>query len=354
MSSRKRARPHEYELGHSDRELKRPRLQARLVDPLTRQFFADAGLKPGMRVLDVGSGGGDTALLAEEVVGAKGEIVGVDQSPAAVAAAENRIAAAGKRNISFRHGELDRLELGETFADAAVGRYVLMFNPDPAAMLRSVARLVRAGGPIVFHETDWNGIRSNPAAPIYDECHAWIVRTFKRLGTNPYMGHELHAAFVRAALPPPTMELSALIQGPTEQIAYVEMIAELAITMAPAMEKEGIVAPGEIDPAILSATNARGSRTARECRNRTLRDWRLVAQAVRPRRDKILGDPLSANEPRPRPGRARAYKRFIRRRRHRGAPHESRRIGLQARRLAPAFRGLGRRLSASSALRGVA
>ena len=71
------------------------------------------------------------------------------------------------------------------------------------------------------------------------------------------------------------------------------MIAELAITMAPAMEKEGIVAPGEIDPAILSATNARGSRTARECRNRTLRDWRLVAQAVRPRRDKILGDPLS-------------------------------------------------------------
>ena len=45
------------------------------------------------------------------------------------------------------------------------------------------------------------------------------------------------------------MELRALIQGPTEQIAYFEMIAELAITMAPAMEKEGIVAPGEIDAA---------------------------------------------------------------------------------------------------------
>jgi ubiquinone/menaquinone biosynthesis C-methylase UbiE len=88
-----------------------------------------------MRVLDVGSGGGDTALLSEEVVGAEGEVVGVDQSPAAAAAAaaaaEKRIAAAGKRNISFRHGDLDRLELGEPF-DAAVGRYVLMFNPDPA------------------------------------------------------------------------------------------------------------------------------------------------------------------------------------------------------------------------------
>ena len=65
----------------------------------------------------------------------------------------------------------------------------------------------------------------------------------------PTLGHDLHAAFVRAALPPPTMEMSALIQGPTEQIAYVEMIAGFAITMAPAMEKEGIVAPAVIDPA---------------------------------------------------------------------------------------------------------
>ena len=115
MSSRKRARAHEYELGHSDRELKRLRLQARLVDPLTQQFFANAGLKPGMRVLDIGSGGGDTALLAEAIVGAEGEVVGVDQSPAAVAAAEKRIAAAGKRNISFRHGDLDRVRTRRAF-----------------------------------------------------------------------------------------------------------------------------------------------------------------------------------------------------------------------------------------------
>ena len=72
MRGRKRARAHEYQLGHSDRELKRLRLQARLVDPLTRQFFANTGLKPGMRVLDVGSGGGDTALLAEAIVRRRG------------------------------------------------------------------------------------------------------------------------------------------------------------------------------------------------------------------------------------------------------------------------------------------
>ena len=138
------ARAHKYELGHSDRELKRLRLQAKLIDPFTRQFYRDAGLEQGMRVLDVGSGGGDAALLAAELVGDRGEVVGVDTAPAAVSAAQARIKALERRNISFRHGDLDRLEFSETF-DAAVGRYVLMFNRDPAAMLKSVARFVRPG-----------------------------------------------------------------------------------------------------------------------------------------------------------------------------------------------------------------
>jgi len=54
----------EYECGHSDRELKRLATQAQLIDPVTRRFFVDAGLKPGMRLLDVGSGawGSETAM----------------------------------------------------------------------------------------------------------------------------------------------------------------------------------------------------------------------------------------------------------------------------------------------------
>jgi hypothetical protein len=50
-SQRERARTHEYELGHSDRELKRLATQAELVDPFTREFFREGGLALGMRVL---------------------------------------------------------------------------------------------------------------------------------------------------------------------------------------------------------------------------------------------------------------------------------------------------------------
>src|SRR6266513_4858996 len=79
-----------YALGHSDRELDRLAVQARLVDPITRGFFRDAGIVAGMRVLDVGSGAGDVAFLAADLVGAKGEVVGTDRSGAALAKARQR------------------------------------------------------------------------------------------------------------------------------------------------------------------------------------------------------------------------------------------------------------------------
>ena len=46
-----------YALGHSEEELERLKEQARLIDPITRRFFAEDGIGPGMRVLDVGCGG---------------------------------------------------------------------------------------------------------------------------------------------------------------------------------------------------------------------------------------------------------------------------------------------------------
>ena len=64
------ARTQEYELGHSDFELKRLARQAELVNPFTERYFRHAGIGLGMRVLDLGCGGGDTALLAADIVGA--------------------------------------------------------------------------------------------------------------------------------------------------------------------------------------------------------------------------------------------------------------------------------------------
>ena len=116
-------------------------------------------------------------------------------------------------------------------------------------MVRACASHVHAGGIVVFHEVDWRGWGSDPPAPLFDHCCRSIIRTFEAVGTDPYGGRAMHATFVRAGLPAPTMALSALIGGGANSASGVDMLADLAITMAPVMERHGVIAHGEIDPA---------------------------------------------------------------------------------------------------------
>src|SRR6476660_5273271 len=60
-----------YAMGYDDRERRRLQLQASIINPVTEQLLRRAGLGVGMRVLDVGSGVGDVAILAARIVGAQ-------------------------------------------------------------------------------------------------------------------------------------------------------------------------------------------------------------------------------------------------------------------------------------------
>ncbi len=233
-----------YALGHSERELERLSAQARLIDPITRRFFLEAGIVPGMRVLDVGSGAGDVAFLLAELVGASGEVVGVDRSAVALATAKERAEGKSLRNVSFVEGDPAELECDTQF-DAIAGRHVLQFQGDPSAMLRKVAKHARPGGVIVFHEIDWNPTPSFPAAPIYDEACGWIARTLELAGYAPRPGMRLHATFVDAGLGPPTMRLEAVIGG-GENSAQAQLIAGVVRTLLPEMERLGVATPEEV------------------------------------------------------------------------------------------------------------
>jgi len=230
---------HAYVFGHSDRELDRLKAQARLIDPITQRFFREAGIVPGMRVLDVGSGAGDVAFLAADIVGDMGEVVGVERVPAALEAARARAAARSLPNVVFHEGDPAEMAFERPF-DAVVGRYVLQFQQDPAAMLRKLAAHVRSGGLVVFHEIDWGGVGSSPPAPTYDQCCRWAVETLRLHGTETRMGTKLPTAFVAAGLPPPRMRLEALIGGGANSSDVVRLVADLVATLLPEMERLGV------------------------------------------------------------------------------------------------------------------
>src|SRR6516225_7371369 len=95
-----------YVLGHSEQELERLHRQALLVNPITRQYLVEAGVAPGMRVLDIGCGAGDVAFLAAELVGPSGQVVGIDRSADALALARSRADERSLANVTFRESEL--------------------------------------------------------------------------------------------------------------------------------------------------------------------------------------------------------------------------------------------------------
>ena len=239
-----------YVLGHSAFELERLARQERLIGGMTRAYFRDAGLAPGMRVLDVGSGTGAVALLAAELVGPSGEVIGTDLASAAVAAAREGAAARALMQVSFREGDPAEMDFDRAF-DAIVGRYVLMFQTDASAMLRRLARHLRPGGVIVFHEPDWSFVRSHPVAPIYDRCCRWIVDTFERVGTSTNMSARLHHAFVDAGLLPPTMRMQAVIGDAISAAEWLRAVAELTIVLAPTMEQQGVATLADLECATL-------------------------------------------------------------------------------------------------------
>src|SRR4051812_37593575 len=89
----------DYVLGNTNTEHERLTRQARSLEPYTERLFRDAGLGGGQRVLDVGSGVGDVALLAASLVGETGDVVGVDRDAAALAKARSRTSAARTTNV---------------------------------------------------------------------------------------------------------------------------------------------------------------------------------------------------------------------------------------------------------------
>lgn len=240
-----------YALGHSAQELDRLAVQARLIDPITRGFLHGAGIVSGMRVLDAGSGAGDVAFLVADLVGDTGEVVGVDRAAAALAVARGRADTLSLRNVSFREGDPAEMTFEQPF-DAVVGRYVLMFQRDPTSMLRKLVAHVRPGGVVVFHEPDWDGVRSFPPAPTYDRCCRWIVETLRSSGADPRMGIKLHATFVAAGLPAPSMRLASVIGGGANSSDEVHFKTDLARTLAPEMDRCGVATAREVDAETLA------------------------------------------------------------------------------------------------------
>jgi len=230
-----------------DREAEQRRLdaQAQLLDPLTERVFRAAGLEPGMRVLDLGSGAGHVALLAGRLVGAEGHVVGVERDPQAVTSARERAAAAGVNSVEFVVGDVQTLEGVDGTFDAVVGRLILMYLPDPAEALRRAASHLRPGGVVVAHEADLAYDWAAPQTELWGQVRGWFLQTLAAAHIEPRMGLRLYRCLVDAGLSAPTLTLETAVVGGPEAPTWGW--ANLVRGIVPVMERLGVATAAEVD-----------------------------------------------------------------------------------------------------------
>jgi len=232
-------------MGHTDHERRRLALQATVLNPLTEGFLSRAGLSPGMRVLDLGCGVGEVALIVARLVGPTGHVTAIDMDAGALDIAWARAAEAGLAQISFEHVNIAEHHSPQPY-DAIVGRHILIHTADPLAILRQAVAQVHPGGIVAFQEYDLSRFYANtPPKPLWEKsCHLF-VDLFTR-AANGDIGMRLYDMFQQVGLTNVQSRAEFILDGGPDSPFY-EWISETVRSIMPKLEALGIAAAREWD-----------------------------------------------------------------------------------------------------------
>src|SRR5262249_35373561 len=164
-----------------------------------------AGTRPGATVLDIGCGPGHATIDLAEIVGGKGRVIAVDESPLFLKHLNDRLQGQHLRNVERVLGDAQHLDsllpAQAATVDIAYCRWVLCFVPEPDALVRGVARLLKPGGR--FAVQDYFNSESMSRAPRrepFSRVIRAVGKSFRDRGGDPDIVARLPAMFRKHGL----------------------------------------------------------------------------------------------------------------------------------------------------------
>jgi SAM-dependent methyltransferase len=230
--------------------VRRHAVEAAYAQPLTEELLASSGIGPGMRVLVLGGGLAELALLVAERVGRHGMVVAAHQDARAIAQTQRRAVEERFEQIEFRTEPLAQITL-DAPVDAVVGRFMLMHERDPVRTIRLAAAMVHDGGRIVFQEWHYESVRWEqtsdwPHVPLYRDFARWSVEGLRRRQVHVDMGLRLVNSFTEAGLPLPAVRTDLRIVQGTNSLGYLFFEAAIRDVL-PAIERCGVASTRDVD-----------------------------------------------------------------------------------------------------------
>jgi SAM-dependent methyltransferase len=132
--------------------------------PVSAAMVEGLALQPGMTVLELAAGPGDTGFVAAELVRPGGTLISTDGAEAMLDVARARAAELGLDNVEFKPLELEWIDMETASVDAVIVRWGLMLIVDPEAAAQEIRRILRPGGRAAL--AVWDAPERNPWAVI--------------------------------------------------------------------------------------------------------------------------------------------------------------------------------------------
>src|SRR5262245_18444354 len=233
--------PGTYALATGEAADNRLRILQDVFGPGTRRLLLAAGLRPGMRVADVGCGVGMVTAELAEVVGPDGHVVGIDASSDQIARARARSNGRGA-TVSFVEASATDTGLPRESFDLVYNRFLLIHPADPEGALREMRALLKPGGILVCEDGDLTASGSAPPSALGAFADLW-GRLGPRRGVDYTLGRRLFQMVAAAGFPAPevTFNQPVLARGEGKRLL------ELSVAEAgPAFVDAGLITAGEL------------------------------------------------------------------------------------------------------------
>jgi len=189
---------------------------------LTKHLGATLGLRPGLRVLDVASGKGTSAIALAREFGCA--IVGVDLGPANVRDASAAAARAGLgERVRFARGDAERLPFDDASFDAVICECAFCTFPDKRAAASEFARVLRPGGRVGLSDLT----RVGAVPPELAGLLAWVACIADARPLDEYVGYLNGAGLSVGIVEPHDAALSQLVGGIRTKLLGAEMLVKL-------------------------------------------------------------------------------------------------------------------------------
>jgi ubiquinone/menaquinone biosynthesis C-methylase UbiE len=244
-------------------------LLARASWPDTAALFSRAGIRSGMKSVDLGCGGGEVTFELARLVAPGGFVTGVDMDEVKLGLARKAAVERGVGNVEFLARNVNHWDEPDTY-DVVYSRFLLQHLREPVALLGRMWAAVRSGGLVIVEDADFDGWCCHPPNKGFDFFVRTYAEVIRRRGGDHATGRKLYQYFLDAGIPTPHVDLvqSVFVSGEGKELAWSTLDATSEAILA-----EGVATSGELSAALASLRQFTDDDTTLIARPRVFQLW---------------------------------------------------------------------------------